>query len=183
MDKENEDGLVQVQHSLATARIPDAVGAGVFANEMVILKGSGEIAIDFIQGMASPRRLATRAIMNLETAAQMVKSLESAMDGCVLTMNGCTFVLSGGSGIRWMGPEDQEKKQDEVSVSQIYETTKITDDVLVGRYANMVHVSQSNGTFCLDFVTTLFPRSVVTARVFLAMYHATELLNSLKKTV
>jgi hypothetical protein len=94
-------------------------------------------------------------------------------------MGGCTFILNGG-GVKWINPESKEAPQDKSTVEEIYENTKIPDEMLAGKYANMVAVTQNNGDFCLDFVLSLFPRSVVTARVFISIYHATELMNALK---
>lgn len=181
MEQEGDDGLIHVQHSLATARVPEGVGIGVFANEIVMLKGSGITAIDFIQGMANPRRLMSRVIINDEAAANLARTLEQSMSNCTVVMNGCSFVLTGGGSIRWISEKDSPERQSEESVAQIYESTKISDEALSGKYANMANVYHSGGDFCIDFLLTLFPRSVVTSRVFLSMSHAGELLEALKK--
>lgn len=179
MEQEENDGLIQMQHSMATARVPEEIGSGVFANEIVMLKGSGELAIDFIQSIAKPRKLVSRVLMNSSTAEQLVKALGKGCENCTLVMNGCTFVLGGG-GVKWVSPGEKEEKQDEGTVTELYESTKTTDGVLMGRYANMISASQSNGNFCIDFILCLYPRSVVTSRVFMSMNHATELMNALK---
>ena len=53
-DEKNSDEqpVQQIQHSSATARIPDEIGRGVFATAVIVLHGPNEYTIDFIQ---SPR--------------------------------------------------------------------------------------------------------------------------------
>jgi hypothetical protein len=174
---EKEDGMVHMQHSLATARIPEDVAKGVFANEIILLRGDDEVAIDFIQSIASPRQLVSRVIMTAESAKKMIKALEEKITNCTVVVNGCSFTLSGEGSVRL----EDGMQQTETSVSEIYETTKVQDEILMGKYANIVSVTQNNGDFCIDFMVALFPRSVVSARIFLSMHHAYELLVALRK--
>jgi hypothetical protein len=46
-------------------------------------------------------------------------------------------------------------------------------------YANTVVISHSPAEFCFDFVTSFYPRSAVSGRVYLATPHVPELLDSL----
>ena len=43
---------------------------------------------------------------------------------------------------------------------------KITDELLMGRYANFMQVSHSPGEFVLDFAHLVPPKGAVVARVF-----------------
>ena len=43
----------------------------------------------------------------------------------------------------------------------------MSEDVMCGAYANALLVVHSASDFCLDFIANLYPRPVVTARIFL----------------
>ena len=58
-----EQPVQQIQHSSATARIPDEIGRGVFATAVIVLHGPNEYTIDFIQSLARPNRVAARIIL------------------------------------------------------------------------------------------------------------------------
>jgi hypothetical protein len=49
-----------------------------------------------------------------------------------------------------------------------------------GVYANAVMIGHTASEFSLDFITTFFPRSAVSSRVFVAAPNAKRLLDSLK---
>ena len=49
-----------------------------------------------------------------------------------------------------------------------------------GEYANAVMIGHTASEFSLDFITTFFPRSAVSSRVFVAAPNAKRLLDSLK---
>ena len=53
-----EQPVQQIQHSSATARIPDEIGRGVFATAVIVLHGTHEYTIDFVQSLAHPTGLA-----------------------------------------------------------------------------------------------------------------------------
>jgi hypothetical protein len=67
-----------------------------------------------------------------------------------------------------------------VSAQELYEQLKLQDDVLSGSYANAVMIGHTPSEFCFDFITTFFPRSAVSCRVFMAAPGVPRLLESLK---
>jgi len=71
--------LQQIQHSSATARIPDQIGRGVFATAVIVLHGANEYTIDFVQSLARPNRVAARVILPPAVASQFVIALEQAI--------------------------------------------------------------------------------------------------------
>ncbi|MGA1618468.1 MAG: DUF3467 domain-containing protein, partial [Pirellulales bacterium] len=75
-----EQPLQQIQHSSATARIPDEVGRGVFATAVIVLHGANEYTIDFVQSLARPNRVAARVILPPAVASQFVIALEQAIE-------------------------------------------------------------------------------------------------------
>jgi hypothetical protein len=61
----------------------------------------------------------------------------------------------------------------------MYEQLKLPDEMLSGVYANAVMIGHSPAEFWFDFITTFFPRSAVSSRVFLASHHVSGLLDTL----
>jgi len=62
---------------------------------------------------------------------------------------------------------------------EIYDDLKIPDEVLSGSYANGVMIGHGASEFGLDFLTSFFPQSAVSCRVFLAAGQVPRLLESL----
>ncbi|MBT7727917.1 MAG: DUF3467 domain-containing protein, partial [Planctomycetaceae bacterium] len=75
-----EQPVQQIQHSSATARIPDEIGRGVFATAVIVLHGVHEYTIDFVQSLARPNRVAARIILPPAVANQFVLALEQALE-------------------------------------------------------------------------------------------------------
>lgn len=68
-------------------------------------------------------------------------------------------------------------------IADAYDRLKYPDELLGGAYANQVSITQSANEFCLDFVVQLFPRSVVTARIYLAASRVPDLLGSVRRSL
>ena len=68
-------------------------------------------------------------------------------------------------------------------IADIYDNLKLPDDMLGGVYANMASISHTESEFCFDFIAQFFPRSAVTARVYMAAPRVPELLSSLKRSI
>ena len=69
------------------------------------------------------------------------------------------------------------------SPQEIYDDLKLPDDVLSGVYANGVMIGHGASEFGLDFLTSFFPQSAVSARVFVAAGQVPRLLDSLRGAV
>ncbi len=68
------------------------------------------------------------------------------------------------------------------SIEDIYDDLKTPEDGLVAAYANAVMISHSAAEFNLDFICNFFPRSVVTARVFISAPQVVRMLEAVKNT-
>jgi hypothetical protein len=65
------------------------------------------------------------------------------------------------------------------SIEEIYDQLKLADELLSGVYANAVMIVHTATDFCFDFITTFYPRSAVSCRVFLSAPQIPGLLSSL----
>ena len=72
-----------------------------------------------------------------------------------------------------------QQPQQQGSAQELYEQLKIKDTDLCGVYANAVMIGHTATEFLFDFITTFFPRSVVSARVYMAAPNVPRLLESL----
>jgi hypothetical protein len=184
--------LQQIEHSSATARVPDPVGRGVFATAAVVLHGPNEFTIDFIQSIVHPSRVAARVILPPKVAGQFTAALGEAIGKYTQSFGGPPRDPSrpaadpnqptpaaqpaGQTGAAAGAPRQ------EPPIADLYEQLKLPDEMLGGGYANMVSITHTASEFCFDFIAQVFPRSVVTARVYMAASRAPELHASLKRS-
>jgi hypothetical protein len=80
-------------------------------------------------------------------------------------------------------PVQQQPNARRPTPQEIYDDLKLPDDVLSGVYANGVMIGHGASEFGLDFLTSFFPQSAVSARVFLAAGQVPRLLESLRSAV
>ena len=211
-----EQPVQQIQHSSATARIPDEIGRGVFATAVIVLHGTHEYTIDFVQSLARPNRVASRIILPPAVANQFVLALEQALEKYRASFGDIPHepkppqpakrlppekdtapsdILQpeGTAGVKTTAENSTSNAPPPVSnssnttlpapIADIYDNLKLPDDMLGGVYANMASISHTGSEFCFDFIAQFFPRSAVTARVYMAAPRVPELLNSLKRSI
>lgn len=70
----------------------------------------------------------------------------------------------------------------QASAQEIYDDLKIRDELLSGAYANAVMIGHGPHEFSFDFISNFYPRSAVSARVFLAAGQVPRLYDSLRGT-
>ena len=182
--------LQQIQHSSVTARVTDAVGQGVFATAAIVLGSPHEFTIDFLQSMVRPSRVAARVVLPRPVAVQFATALSEAIGKYKET-----FGDSPHHPTRKLEPQADQSNtpstppsgesaegKKEPAIADMYEHLKLPDEMLGGVYANTASITHTASEFCFDFIAQFFPRSVVTARVYMAASRAPELLASLKRS-
>lgn len=196
----------QVRHSNVSARISDEVSVGVFSNGVMILSGMHESVLDFAMRMGETQRIVSRVILPNPVARQFGNVLQEnmrhyesnfgAMPSMPRVRNPEGLSSSpvhsreeGHSGEQshivgsHLSPEPPQSPPTVPSIDEIYDELKIPDSVSVGRYANAVMVRHSGTEFCFDFIANLYPRSVVTSRVYMAAPHVPPVLSSLMRSM
>jgi hypothetical protein len=161
----------QVQHSRVSARVPEKIGRGTFATHALILTGNQELCLDFLLRMAPPYLLAARVILPYSTLGPLIQAIGENLEN---------YRQRFGNAPPALPPPPPNAPQP--NLADVYEQLKITDEVSVGAYANTLMISHSPSEFCLDFILDMFPRSVVTQRVYMAAPQIPPLLNTLKRT-
>ena len=74
-------------------------------------------------------------------------------------------------------------KANKQSPAELYDDISVPDDVQVGVYANGLIIGHTDSEFKLDFVANMFPKSVVTSRVFMSGPQLVRLLDTLERTL
>ena len=70
----------------------------------------------------------------------------------------------------------------EPNAQDIYDDIRLELDVEAGVYANALMIGHSTAEFKLDFIANLYPKSIVTTRVFLSAPQLMRVLASMKRT-
>ena len=197
-DEDNAAWHGQVRHNNLSARLPEHVGTGVFSNGVMILTGPFEVVCDFVLRMGEQQRIVARVIMPHIVARQFGAALGENIDNYERRFGPLPKVPrpqpdesdEDAGGIKEpeaaLPADDKESGSRTANSSQIddiYDELRIPDDLLSGRYANAVLIRHSGTEFCFDFITNLYPRSAVSARVFLATPQVGSFLASLTRSL
>jgi hypothetical protein len=170
----------ELQHSPVTARVPDAVGRGVFSTGAIVMHGAHDFLIDFIQSLAAPRRVVARIILPPTVIPLFVGALEDNLGKYTRSFGDLPRMPAAPTA----GPGGQPAPPPPPPpIMDVYEQLKLPDEMLGGTYANTVVISHSPAEFCFDFIGSFYPRSVVTCRVYMATPHVPELFDSLKRSL
>ncbi len=89
-----------------------------------------------------------------------------------------------GAGATPTGNPQPPDKQESTTLSQnsvqdLYDQLKMPDEMLCGAYANAVMIGHTATEFSFDFITTFFPRSAVSARVYMSAGNVPRFLSSI----
>ena len=159
----------EFRHQQVSARVPDDVARGVFSTGVIVLSNPTEFVLDFLVRMARPHQVVARVVM----ATGVVPSVIA-----VLRDNIQKYINQYGP----IPPLPKPSTDRRPTIQEIYDDLKLPDERLSGVYANGVMIGHTPAEFCLDFITSFFPRSSVSCRVYLAAPHAPRLLDSLAQT-
>lgn len=159
----------EVRHSHVGALVPAHVARGIFSTGAVVLQGQHEFIVDFLLRMQQPQQVAARIVLPPAVVAQFIQALQENLrkhEDRFGPVNLPTPPV----------PNPDAQKQ---SAQDLYDQLKLGEEDMSGVYANAVMIGHTASEFSLDFITTFFPRSAVSSRVFVAAPNAKRLLDSL----
>jgi hypothetical protein len=162
----------EIQHSQVGALVPEGVARGIFSTGAVVLNGQHEFILDFLLRMTQPHQVAARVVLPIAVVPRMIQALSENIEN-----------YKGRFGEPKLPDAAQPQPgqpQPQVNAEELYEQLKFKDSDMSGTYANAVMIGHSPTEFSFDFITTFFPKSVVSCRVFLSAPNAPRLLESLK---
>ena len=154
------------------ARVPDHVAEGCFSSGAIVMTGPSEFIVDFLQTVGRPHRVAKRVIVPHAVMPQFVDALQTNLN-----------LYKNRFGDPPQPPAPNPPPDKRPSPQEIYDDLKMSDEVMSGVYANGVMIGHGASEFGLDFMTSFFPQSAVSARIFLAAGQIPRLLDSLRNSV
>ena len=161
------------QNQALRARVPDHVGEGCFSTGAIVMTGQNEFIVDFLQTIGRPHKIAKRIVIPHPVMPQFIEALNTNLD-----------LYKTRFGNPPSPPQNQQNpNQRRPTPQEIYDDLKMPDETLSGVYANGVMIGHGASEFGLDFLTSFFPQSAVSARVFLASGQVPRLLDSLRNAV
>ncbi len=162
--------IQQFRHPQVAARVPDRVARGVYSNGAIVMRVGGEFILDFVQRMTRPHMVNARVIVPAGILPQFIGALKRNLELYEQ---------------KWGPPKEPPKPASpaqQPTFQEVYDDLKVPEDVQSGAFANALIVSHTPTDFCLDFVTTFFPNSAVSARVFFGAGQLPGLITSLSST-
>jgi len=168
-NKDPETITQEVKYSQVSARVTDKVSSGVFSSGALLLNGQNEFILDFLQRMVQPQRVVARVVMSPPSLLSFCNALEENLS---------MYQTKFGTPPQLPPPPPGSVP---LPIEELYAQLKIADEMLEGSYSNAVMISHSPSDFVFDFIATFYPRSVVSARVFMSAGQIPPFLNTLKK--
>lgn len=163
----------QIQHQPVSARIPPSVGRGVFSTGAIVFEGPNEFLIDFVVRLGAPHTVASRVVLSHAVFAQFLQALRDNMK---------MYTERFGAPPKLPPPPpppEGQAQQQQSPITDLYDQLKLPDEMLSGVYANGVMIGHTPSEFWFDFITNFYPRSAVSARVFLTAQQIPGLLDAL----
>jgi hypothetical protein len=158
----------EVQHSQVSARVPEKIGRGVFSTGIMILQGPNEFVIDFVLSLAHPAQIVARVVLPPSIMPNVIGALRD---------NLAHYQAKFGPPPPLQVPTPPTPP----SIEEIYGQLKLPDELLSGVYANMAMIAHSPSEFHFDFITSFYPRSAVSCRVFFSAPQIPGILNTLTR--
>ena len=171
-DNRGKDTFSQeVQHNNIAARVPERVARGTFSNGVLVLQGPNEFILDFLLRMNQPHQVAARVIVPLALMPNMISALQDNLNN-----------YQKNFGQAPPAPKPPVNPPKPPTIEEIYDNLKIADEVLIGAYANHVLVGHTPTEFCFEFISSFYPKAVVSSRVFLSAGQVPPMLNTLQQS-
>ena len=200
----NRSGSVQANP--VAARVSEHASRGVFSTGVVLLTGGSEFILDFVQNLGSPTSVVARVIIPHGAMGRIIDAIERNVEGHEdrygpipgeFTTSSAPLQQPATKPKDEIAAEDLTSEQlvgigemasagtvksSEPSAQDIYDDIRLDSEVENGFYANALMIGHSASEFKLDFIANLYPKSIVTSRVFLSAPQLMRVLQSLKRT-
>lgn len=172
-DDEPDHIQQEFQFTPVSARVPERVARGVFATGAIVLQGPDEFIIDFILKLAHPHQVTARIVLPISVVPRFIAALQENLRLYDQAFGGLPQMPA--SRVPQSDPPPD-------SIEELYEQLKLGDEMLAGCYANAVMIGHAAAEFCFDFIANIYPKSVVSSRVFMAAPQVPALLEVLIRT-
>ncbi|MCD0459391.1 DUF3467 domain-containing protein [Roseiconus lacunae] len=171
--EDGQQGSGNSQNPPLRARVPDHVAAGAYSTGAIVMTGPSEFIVDFLRTIGRPHIVASRVVIPHQVMPQLIEALQTNLE-IYRNRFGDPFTPQ---------PQPTDPEARRPTPQEIYDDLKLPDEVLSGTYANGVMIGHDQLGFGLDFLTSFFPQSAVSSRVFVAAGQVPRLIDSLKGAV
>jgi hypothetical protein len=159
-----------------SARVPESVKNGFFCTSVIVVTGSHEFILDFVQGFETPAVVCARVIIPHTVMGSFAGALKNNLED---------YETAHGS-----LPVDKKveplKEEIEESASptpqEIYDDLSITDETIMGFYANGVMMRYTDAEFKFDFLSNFVPRATVNCRIFMSAVQTARMSDAISNT-
>jgi hypothetical protein len=160
-----------IQIANLSARVPEKVARGSFANGVLVLQANNEFVLDFLLRMNQPHQVSARVIVPAVLIPQLIELLRGNLENYkqVFGMSPPAMPM----------PNPPPTPP---SIDEIYRDLRMADDTLMGAYANSVMIVPHFAEFCLEFISNFYPKAVITSRVYLSAPQVPVMLNTLTQS-
>ncbi len=172
----------EYQFSNFSARVPEKVARGVFANGVLVLQGQMEFVLDFVLRMNQPHQVVARVILPFNLMPQLIDALKGNLETFRRSHGGAPAAAAPPASPPAAPPTPSPPAAPPPPIDEIYQDLKLSDEVTAGVYANSVMIVHSASEFCLEFIASFYPKPVIAARVFLSAPQIPVLLTSLQQS-
>ena len=160
----------EIKHQQVSARVPEKIGRGVFSTGALVLQGPHEFVIDFVVRIAMPHQVAARVVLPFSLIPSFIHALRE---------NLANFTKRFGPPPALPTPPPNSPVP---TIEEIYDQLKQPEDAMTGCYANAVMIAHTPSEFCFDFITNFYPKSAVSARVYLSAPQVPRFLDTVTRS-
>ena len=160
----------EIKHQQVSARVPERIGRGVFSTGALVLQGPHEFVIDFVVRIAMPHQIASRVVLPFSLIPSFIQAMRE---------NLANFTKRFGPPPSLPTPPPNSPVP---TIEEIYDQLKQPEDAMTGCYANAVMIAHTPSEFCFDFITNFYPKSAVSARVYLSAPQVPRFLDTLTRS-
>lgn len=193
-----------------SARVPDMVAKGCFSTGVVVMGTPTEIVLDFLQTLLHPSELVERVVLPWHTVPSLIQAMQQNLDNHEKRFGGSSEfenefqesqpdepdsdvhnsgsnagdgVGAGSTGSAGSASMSIDSRQEDAAsqAKKFYDDLKYDENVLVGSYSNGAMINHSEFEFKIDFLCSLQPYPIVTARIFLSKPQFHRLYKSLQE--
>jgi len=160
-----------------SARVPESVKNGFFCTSVIVVTGSYEFILDFIQGFETPAVLCARVIIPHAVMGSFAGALKKNLEDYE-TAHGSLPVDKKVEPLK----EEVVKESASPTPQEIYDDLSITDETIMGFYANGIMMRYTDAEFKFDFLSNFVPRATVNCRIFMSAVQTARMSNAISNT-
>jgi hypothetical protein len=160
-----------------SARVPESVKNGFFCTSVIVVTGSHEFILDFVQGFETPAVVCARVIIPHAVMGSFAGALKKNIEDYE-AMHGPLPVDKKVEPLK----VETVKESTSPTPQEIYDDLSITDETIMGFYANGIMMRYTDAEFKFDFLSNFVPRATVNCRIFMSAVQTARMSNAISNT-